>query len=580
MTAVTSPARAASRKRGGNIPLRFALRELRHGLRGFGVFIACIALGVAAIAGVGSFARSIGDGLAREGRVILGGDIAFSLSQRELDRQERAFLERQGQVSLAATLRAMARAPGGESALVEIKAVDAAYPLFGTVALAPAGALGDALAARDGVYGAAVDPALLARLDLKVGAHVTIGAATFELRATLTGEPDKLAGGIGFGPRFLISEAALRATGLVQPGSLVRWHYRLRLPNADANDNAANAVVAASEKELPNAGWEARTRQNASPALGRNIERFTQYLTLVGLTALLVGGVGVANAVTYYLDRRRDTIATLKSLGATGTRVFAIYLIEVMLLAALGTAIGLVIGAILPFGIAGAFAGVLPLPIEPALHAGALAVAVLYGFLTALAFALWPLGRAHDVPVSALYRDAVAPGRRTPRPRYVAITALVIATLAILSVALAFDRKIAAIFLVAAVTVFVVLRLVALGIMWHAPRQPHDAERGSLARPRPRTAGHAARDRRQPAQPVRCCLAGESALDLLRRHPGRRRGALRCFRQTRGAGRALRARADAARPHRQRRRGQGRGHEGRAQCRMGAAERSRHHLFA
>jgi len=472
MTVVTSPARAASRKRGGNIPLRFALRELRHGLRGFGVFIACIALGVAAIAGVGSFARSIGDGLAREGRVILGGDIAFSLSQRELDRQERAFLERQGQVSLAATLRAMARAPGGESALVEIKAVDAAYPLFGTVALAPAGALGDALAARDGVYGAAVDPALLARLDLKVGAHVTIGAATFELRATLTGEPDKLAGGIGFGPRFLISEAALRATGLVQPGSLVRWHYRLRLPNADANDNAANAVVAASEKELPNAGWEARTRQNASPALGRNIERFTQYLTLVGLTALLVGGVGVANAVTYYLDRRRDTIATLKSLGATGTRVFAIYLIEVMLLAALGTAIGLVIGAILPFGIAGAFAGVLPLPIEPALHAGALAVAVLYGFLTALAFALWPLGRAHDVPVSALYRDAVAPGRRTPRPRYVAITALVIATLAILSVALAFDRKIAAIFLVAAVTVFVVLRLVALGIMWLARRVP------------------------------------------------------------------------------------------------------------
>src|SRR4051794_21934892 len=155
------------------ITWRFALREMRGGLRGFGVFIACIALGVAAIAGVGSFARSLGDGLAREGRVILGGDIAFALSQREIDRPERAFLDAQGQVSLAATLRAMARTASGDSALVEIKAVDAAYPLFGTVALEPAGALDAALAAQDGVYGAAVDPALLARLDLKVGARVT-----------------------------------------------------------------------------------------------------------------------------------------------------------------------------------------------------------------------------------------------------------------------------------------------------------------------------------------------------------------------------------------------------------------------
>ena len=121
----------------------------------------------------------------------------------------------------------------------------------------------------------------------------------------------------------MMSEAALRATGLLQPGSLVRWHYRLKLPGADANDRAAQAVVTASEKQLPDAGWEVRTRANASPALGRNIERFTQYLTLVGLTALLVGGVGVANAVKHYLDRRRDTIATLKSLGATGGRVFA-----------------------------------------------------------------------------------------------------------------------------------------------------------------------------------------------------------------------------------------------------------------
>src|SRR3954465_15838382 len=408
---------------------RFALRETRGGLRGFAVFISCIALGVAAIAGVGSFARSLGDGLAREGRVILGGDVSFSLMARETNAAERKFLDENGRVSAPATMRAMARAADGQTALVEMKAVDGTYPLYGEVALDPPGRLADALAESDGAFGAAVDPALLARLSLERGARVTVGTATIELRAILKSEPDKLAGGIGFGPRLMISEAALRATGLVQPGSLVRWHYRLRLAGADANDRVANAVVAASEKRLPDAGWEVRTRANASPALGRNIERFTQYLTLVGLTALLVGGVGVANAVKHYLDRRREVIATLKSLGATGGRVFAIYLTEVMMLAAVGTAIGLVVGAILPFAISAALGGVIPLPIEPALHPGQLSVAVLYGFLTALAFALWPLGRAHDVPVSALYRDAVAPQRRIPRKRYVALRVTVIAAL-------------------------------------------------------------------------------------------------------------------------------------------------------
>ncbi len=451
---------------------RFALREMRGGLRGFAVFIACIALGVAAIAGVGSFARSLGDGLAREGRVILGGDVSFSLMSREASVTERKFLDDNGRVSVAATLRAMARTPDGQSALVEIKAVDSSYPLFGAVVLDPPGNLADTLAQRDGAFGAAADPALLARLNLQTGARVTIGGATIELRAALKNEPDKLAGGIGFGPRLLLSEAALRTTGLIQPGSLIRWHYRLQLPAADSNDTIANAVVAAAEKQLPDAGWEARTRQNASPALGRNIERFTQYLTLVGLTALLVGGVGVANAVKHYLDRRRNTIATLKSLGATGGRVFAIYLIEVTLLAAIGAVIGLVVGAILPFAISAAFSGVLPLPIVPAVHPGELALAVLYGFLTALAFALWPLGRAHDVPVSALYRDAVAPQRRIPRMRYVLATALVTGALAAIAVLLAFDRKIAAIFIVAAACVFLALRLVALLIMALARRAP------------------------------------------------------------------------------------------------------------
>lgn len=455
------------------IAFRFALRELRGGIRGFYVLIFCIALGVMAIAGVGSFSDSLTGGLAREGRTILGGDVAFSLIHREAGESERRFLESRGQVSVAATMRAMARASADKMSLVEIKAVDGAYPLVGTTVTEPAMPLRDAFAERDGIFGAAADPALLVRLDLEPGARITVGAATFEIRGALRNEPDKLAGGIGFGPRLLMSEAGLRATGLVQPGSLVRWHYRVKLPDNDGSDRAAAALVSDAEKQLPEAGWEIRTRSNASPALERNVERFTQFLTLVGLTALLVGGVGVANAVNSHLDRKRNTIAAMKSLGATGTRIFVIYLTQVLSLAAIGTAVGIVLGAALPFAISSLFGKVIPLPIEPALHPGQLALALLYGLMTALAFAIWPLGRAHDIPVSALFRDQVDSANPWPRRQYVIAAIMVGCALASLAILLAYDRRIAAIFVAAAAATFVALRLIASLIMLAARKLPH-----------------------------------------------------------------------------------------------------------
>src|SRR5439155_17030221 len=172
------------------LPLRLALRELRGGLRGFYVFIACIALGVMAIAGIGSLSASLVDGLARDGRVILGGDLSFSLSHREATADERAFLDAQGRVAAAAMLRAMARTPDGRSALVELKAVDQAHPLHGSVVLEPAQPIATALGRRNGSFGAAVDPSLLSRLDLKPGDRITIGSATIEIRASLQSEPD------------------------------------------------------------------------------------------------------------------------------------------------------------------------------------------------------------------------------------------------------------------------------------------------------------------------------------------------------------------------------------------------------
>jgi putative ABC transport system permease protein len=462
------------------VALRFAWRELRGGLSGFRVFVACIALGVMAIAGVGSVAQSLAEGLSRAGGVILGGDLAFSLVQREANESERAFLDAHGIVAVVATLPTMARAGDGRTTLVEVKAVDDAYPLAGVVATDPDMPLPALFALQGDAFGAAADPALLARLDLKPGDRISIGSAVIELRAALKTEPDKLAGGIGFGPRVLVSQAALRASGLLQPGSLVRWQYRMRLPETASSDSAMASVEQQARAQFPSAGWDIRNRNKASPQLQRNVERFSQFLTLVALTALLVGGVGVANAVASHLARKRDTIATMKALGATGGDVFAIYCSQILLVALFATLIGAGLGAALPFVIVWTFGAVIPLPVASSLHPAVLELSIVYGLLTALAFALWPLGRAHDISVSMLFRDQVAAKRGWPRRRYVVFTALIAAALAALAVLSAYDRRLAAIFVVAAAVIFAALRLVAMLTMALTRRLPRS--RSTLVR--------------------------------------------------------------------------------------------------
>lgn len=463
---------ASDRTLGLMLALRLAWRDLRGGLRGFGVFIACLALGVMAIAAVASASRGLTEGLNREGRRILGGDAAFSLIHREATPQERAFLEARSAVSAIATLRGMANAGDKGAALVEIKAVDGGYPSIGQVESEPQAPLAELLGSRDGVFGAIADPVLLGRLDLKTGDTINLGAARIQLRATLTSEPDKIASGIGFGPRLLISQDALRATGLLQPGSLVRWTYRVILPATASSDAALDALIASAGREQPDAGWEIRSRANAAPSFQRNLERFTQFLTLVGLTALLVGGVGVANAVRRFVEVKKLDFATMKALGATGGRVVVIHLTEVMLVAAIGIAIGLALGAAAPYAIGHALKDLLPLPFEPTLAPGELAIAALYGFLTALVFAILPLGRAHDVPVSALFRDQIEPDARRPRTIYLAVFAAALLGLVGVAIAFAYDRRIALIYIGVAAGVFVLLRLVAWGVMALAKRSP------------------------------------------------------------------------------------------------------------
>ncbi len=472
---MSAPARNA---RARLLPARLALRDLRGGLTGFWIFLGCIALGVAAITGVGSVSHALSDGLAKQGRTILGGDVSFDLIQRQMTPEETAFLAGRGALAHVTVLRGMARRDdGAETALIEIKAVGPTYPAAGAAVLDPPIPLADALAARDGVHGIVADAAIEARLGLKVGDTLHIGEATYAFRAVLVQEPDKLAAGIGFGPRVLMSEPGLAASGLVAPGSLARTLYRVILPEArpgqPATSAAVRALVADAAKRFPEAGWEVRTRENVSPQFSRDLDRFTQFLTLVGLTALIIGGAGVANAIRGFVDRKRGAIATLKSLGATGGYVFGIMLLEVMAIAFVGIVAGAVAGAAMPFAIVAAFGALLPFPLAPSVYPAQIAEGFLYGGWTALAFSLGPLGRAHDIPVSALFRDQVEPARGGLRARYIAMVGLAGAGLVATILLLANERALALYYMIATAGGFVLLRLVAVALMALARRVPH-----------------------------------------------------------------------------------------------------------
>jgi putative ABC transport system permease protein len=454
------------------LAVRFALREMRGGLSGFFVFLACIALGVAAIGGVNSVARSIASGVADQGQVLLGGDMRFELNQREATPQERVFLSGLGQVSESAGMRSMARLPdGSDQALVELKAVDGAYPLYGALETDPALPKVALFASRDGVFGAAAQDLLLERLGLKLGDRLKLGDAEYELRARIVSEPDSLSDGFGFAPRLMVSLDGLKASGLVQPGSLVEHVYKLRLPVA-TSDAGIEAAKQSAAEQFPEAGWSVRTRAAAAPALSANIERFSQFLTLVGLTALVVGGVGVANAVRAYLDGKRAVIATFKSLGASGGFVFAVYLTQILLIAGMAIVAGLALGALMPFAADRALRSLVPLPAEGGIYPGALALAALFGLLVTLAFAILPLGRARDVAAAALFREAGFESRGLPGLRYLAGAAAIALALAALAVLTAEDRRLATIFVVAALSSFVVLRVVAFVVQWLARRAP------------------------------------------------------------------------------------------------------------
>ncbi|MCW2285164.1 putative ABC transport system permease protein [Rhodoblastus acidophilus] len=450
--------------------LRFALRDLRGGLRSFGVFIACIALGVMALAAVAGVSRAMRDGLANQGAAIIGGDLSLARAQGAPADEHRAFLAEKGRLSEIVTLRSMARREDSSQAtLVELKSVDAAYPLVGTLQTEPQAPLATLLARREQGFGVAVDPQLGSRLKLALGDTFFIGDARFVVAAWLRREPDAL-GAFGFAPHVLLSPEALNASGLIKPGSLTRASLRLLLPNA--GDAQVEAVKKEFSARFPDSGYEIRSRADPSPQLTRNIERFAQFITLIGLTALVCGGVGVANAVRALIDRKRKTLAILKALGASGGEASGFVLIQVLIVAFGAALLGAAAGLALPALLLTYFAQSLPFPIAPALHPFDGLYALGFGLLIALTFAAAPLQEARALPVTQLLRDTAMRTGGSSR-RGLALAALGGAALIAFAVLTSGDAKLTLQFGAGVLASFGLLYGVARLVMALARRAPH-----------------------------------------------------------------------------------------------------------
>lgn len=470
------------------LPLRLAIRELRSGLSGFAIFIACIALGVMVITGVGALTDTLRLGLQDQGRLLIGGDLAIARMHTRLSDAERDDLAAFGQVAETSTMRTMARvADDDRQSLIELKSVSNSYPLVGQVELGQAlvsGPSGPKSVIEDGAssngasssaaasvgqsnarkplhkqleepLSAVVAPLVLKRLGISLGDTFRVGKADLRAVAVIEKEPDRLSSQMAFGPRVMVSLDTFARTGLLKPGALVRWRYAIAIPDgAEADAQAVEKSRKALGERLKDAGFTVVDRRDPSPQVSRLLERLRQFLTLVGLTALMVGGVGVANAVASFIDKRRKSIATMKSLGATGRQVFLTFLSQILIVTIIGIAIGLLAGLAIPPLVATFLGHLLPFPATVTTSLSSIVTATAYGLLVALLFALWPLGRAELVPSAVLFREQVTGGRSWPRPSIVIATVVIALALFGVSVLAADTRIIALAFSAAIVVIF------------------------------------------------------------------------------------------------------------------------------
>ncbi|MFW2349439.1 ABC transporter permease [Qipengyuania sp.] len=378
---------------------RIARRDLNARFRGLRLLLVCLFLGTAALAAIGSLTAAIEREIESNGRTYLGGDLQVELWQRGLNVEERAALEELGTVSAGLRMQAMAR-HDEEAAPIELKAVDTAYPLYGELRLEDGRTVGPPPADE-----AWLSPGAADRLGVAPGDTITIGTQQLRVGGMIADEPDRLSEGFQLGPTVIVAENLPQRAGLVAPGSMYQTKTRVRFSGSRDMEAAAEAL----EKRFPQAGFDIDTADRAAPGTDRFVDRMGEFLTLVGLAALVIAGIGIGGGVTSYLDARRQGIATLKILGATSRDIARIYALQITTAALVGSLAGIAVGiAIVPL-LSRALEGLLPVSSGFIVDPGAIALALAYGLLVALVFAAPPLLRARHFPAMALMRARVAP---------------------------------------------------------------------------------------------------------------------------------------------------------------------------
>ncbi|MFM5929368.1 MAG: ABC transporter permease [Novosphingobium sp.] len=378
---------------------RIARRDISARFKGLRLLLVCLFLGVGALAAIGTLTKAIERELQTRGQAILGGDLQVAVWQRLPNDAEMAALRQLGRVSTGTRTQAMASA-GSAVAPVELKAIDANWPLYGTLRLKDGRTVGQPDAGS-----AWIGEGVAARLGVDKGGTIAIGTLKLSVAGIIADEPDRLGEGMGFAPPVIVREDVPFQAGLIQPGAM----YRSKVRVAFADTRETEPVVEALRKQFPSSGFELRTRDRASPGTERFVDRLGEFLTLVGLAALTIAGIGIGGGVASWLDSKRGSIAALKVLGATSGDIARITLLQVAAVALTGTLAGLIAGVLVTPALTRALQGLLPVPEGFPVEPLALARAALYGLLVALVFTAVPLARARAFPAMALLRARVSP---------------------------------------------------------------------------------------------------------------------------------------------------------------------------
>jgi putative ABC transport system permease protein len=390
--------------------IRVALIDLRGDLRRFGILLACLALGTATIAGVSSVGDALKGAILHNANTLMGGDLQVNRADRRATPEEFGYFKTLGQVTetISSNSRADAMDDSGNTAFLDIYAVDDLYPLYGDVIspqLKPGQKPADLLALKDGAYGAIVDPVILDRLGIEMGGHFKINGTEFEVRGLLGSLPNSALRGLHLGLTTLMSIEGQQAnpdTRPPLPGLLTQFSYKIKL-NPDQGDyTIAKPKVVEHFKADPE--WKVQSPYDAAGTLARFYDLFVRFLLIVGLSSLLVGGVGIFNAVSAYIQERQRSIATLRSLGATGPRILVHFFTQVGIMSLVGIVLGLVIGAGLTAAALPVLGRILAVDLPPSIEWGSLLNALLFGILAAFAFSYIPLVRAEKLRPAMLFR--------------------------------------------------------------------------------------------------------------------------------------------------------------------------------